>query len=406
MKNKFFTYENKLLSVMSLTFGLVFVDRMAILFLSPFIIKDLGLNNTQIGMLASGLALTWALSGYFTTAWAEAKNKKKIVFVLAIVLFSVSSVLSGLATTFTILLLTRIFMGLFEGPVLPLIQSFMAKESSKNRLGFNMGFLQSFGSTLFGFVIAPLLLVFLAEKFGWRTTFFIVGIPGLLFAFINWKVLRKSTVESHAIINEKSLSLKELWQYKNIRIAVYISCCMMTWMTLCLAFLPKFLTEVQQMSETQMGNTIGIMGLSSILSGIIIPTLSDKFGRKPIILIASILGIFYPLAILFMQNGVLQIPVMFIGYFFFGAMPIVFAAIPSETIPMHSTGKAIGMIVGAGEIVGGVIMPIVAGVFADKFGMTVPFILASTAAVIAVILSFSLIESRKTSTEHVPEAAI
>lgn len=406
MKNKFLTYENKLLAVMSLTFGLVFVDRMAILYLSPFIVKDLGLNNTQIGMLASGLALTWAVSGYVSTAWAEAKNKKKLVFVSAIVLFSVSSVLSGLATTFAILLLTRIFMGIFEGPVLPLIQSFMAKESSKNRLGFNMGFLQSFGSTLFGFVIAPLLLVFLAEKFGWRTTFYIVGIPGLLFALINWKVLRKSTVESHAKKEEKSLSLKELWQYKNIRISVYISCCMMTWMTCCLAFLPKFLTEIQLMTESQMGNTMGIMGLSSILSGIIIPTLSDKFGRKPIILLASILGILYPLAILFMQNGILQIPVMFIGYFFFGAMPIVFAAIPSETIPMHSTGKAIGMIVGAGEIVGGVLMPVIAGVLADKFGMSMPFILAAVAAVVSVVLSFSLIESRKTSSETVIEAVI
>lgn len=87
MKNKFLTYENKLLAVMSLTFGLVFVDRMAILYLSPFIVKDLGLNNTQIGMLASGLALTWAVSGYVSTAWAEAKNKKKLVFVSAIVLF-------------------------------------------------------------------------------------------------------------------------------------------------------------------------------------------------------------------------------------------------------------------------------------------------------------------------------
>lgn len=392
--NKLLSYENKLLALMSITFGLVFMDRMAVAYLSPFIIKDLSLNNTQIGLLVSGLSFTWAFSGYFLTAWSEANNKKKIVFVLSVIIFSLCSISSGLAASFGVLLLTRLLMGLSEGPTLPLIQSFIAKESSKGRLGFNMGFLQSFGSTLFGFLIAPILLVALAENLGWRSTFFIVGIPGLILAFINWNFVKNSTAESSQTQEDKGLSFGEIMQFKNIKVAVLLSCCLMVWMNCCVAFLPKFIVEVQGLPESEVGKILGLMGLSSLFSGIIVPTLSDKFGRKPLVIIFCFIGIFYPLAIIFLQHSYLQLPAMFITYSIFGTVPVVFSAIPSETLPINSTGKGIGFIAGAGEFVGGVLGPVIAGILADKYGMEMPFYVAAIAATIAFLASFSFTETK------------
>lgn len=394
MKN-LFTYENKLLVLMSVTFGFVFFDRMAVAFLSPFIVKDLGINNTQIGLLLSGLSVTWALSGYFLTAWAEANDKKKIVFVVSVILFSLCSISSAMATTFGILLITRLLMGLFEGPTLPLIQSFIAKETTPGRLGFNMGFLQSFGSTLFGFLLAPIILVALAENFGWRAAFFIAGIPGLILAFVNWQFVKKTTAESHTTAEDKGLTIKEIFQFKNIRVATLISCCLLIWVNACVAFLPKFIVEIQHLPEGDVGKIMGLMGVSSLFSGIIVPTLSDKYGRKPLIIIFTIIGIFYPLSIIYLQQSALQIPAMFLTYFMFGVFPVVLSAIPSETVPAHSTGKAIGIVAGVGEIAGGVIAPVVAGVLADKYGMQMPFLLASAAAVVALIASFSFVEMKK-----------
>jgi MFS family permease len=116
-------------------------------------------------------------------------------------------------------------------------------------------------------------------------------------------------------------------------------------------------------------------------------------------MIFAFVGVFYPMAILFMQNSGLQIPSMFIAYFFFGTFPIVLSAIPSEIIPMHSTGKAIGMLGGAGEIVGGMIAPLVAGILADKYGISIPFYIAGFAALVAGIASFMMIETKvKTNT--------
>ncbi len=395
MKKNLFTYENGLLTLLSITFGLVFVDRFALVYLSPFIAKDLQLNNTQLGMLVSALGITWAISGYFTTAWAETQNKKKAVFIAAVILFSVASIVSGFATGFVMLLLSRLLMGFFEGPTLPLVQSFIAKESSPNRAGLNMGILQSFGSTLFGFLIAPILLVTLATQYGWRSTFFLAGAPGLVMAFLCWKFIKPSTAENEIKTQKDSLSFTQLLEYKNIRIAVIMAGLFMTWLNSCMTFMPKYFTEIQGFTEESMGKTMGLMGVASLIAGVLVTALSDRFGRTPIVKIFVTIGLLFPLAIVFLKGSGLQIPVMFIGYFMFGTFPIVLGTIAAETVPMSSVGKTIGLIAGSGEIFGGVVMPFVCGILADKWGLEMPFYVSTIAALLALIVSFSLIETQK-----------
>jgi predicted MFS family arabinose efflux permease len=392
---KLLNYENGLLALLSVTFGLVFIDRFALVYLSPFIAKDLKLSNTQLGLLVSALGISWALSGYFTTAWAEKNNKKKVVFIISVILFSVASVSSGLAIGFGMLLLSRLLMGFFEGPTLPIIQSFIAKESSPNRAGLNMGILQSFGSTLFGFLIAPILLVALATQYGWRSTFFFAGIPGLLMAFLCWRFLKPSTAESKQSIEDKSLSFAKLLKFKNIKISIILSCLFLTWLNASLTFMPKYFTEYQGFTGEIMGKTMGLMGVASLIAGVFVTALSDRFGRKSMANLFIFIGIFFPLAIVFLKGSEWQIPIMFLGYFMFGTFPIVLGTIPSETVPSHSTGKAIGLIAGAGELFGGVLMPFICGILADKFGLQAPFYVSALAAILALIVSFSLIETKK-----------
>ena len=400
MKNRLFTYENGLLALLSVSFGLVFIDRFALVYLSPFIATDLNLNNAQLGLLVAALSTTWAISCYFTTAWAEVNNKKKSVFITAVILFSLASITSGLATGFVVLLLSRLLMGFFEGPTLPLIQSFIAKESSPNRAGLNMGILQSFGSTLFGFLIAPILLVALATQYGWRSTFFVAGLPGLLMAFLCWKFIRPSTAESHVDTVHESLSFSELLQFKNMRVAIIMGCLFMTWLNSCMTFMPKYFTEIQGFTEGEMGKTMGLMGVASLIAGVLVTALSDRFGRTPIVKIFVTIGIAFSLAIVFLKGSGLQIPVMFVSYFMFGAFPIVLGTIPAETVPMHSTGKAIGLLTGIAEVFGGVIMPFVCGILADNFGLDAPFYVATSAAVLTLIVSFSLIETKRRMSDN------
>ena len=103
-------YETTLLVVLGLMFGIVFFDRNAMAFLGPFVARDLQLNSTQVGMLGSALSLTWALSCLLIGALSDATGKRKSILVAAIVVFSLSSMLSGLAATFSVLLVSRLLM--------------------------------------------------------------------------------------------------------------------------------------------------------------------------------------------------------------------------------------------------------------------------------------------------------
>ncbi len=103
----FWTYENKLLLILALSFGFAFFDRNAVSYLAPFIVGDLGINNTQVGLLGSVLALSWALSGLVIGRWSDAAGVRKPFLVAILLVFSACSILSGLATSFYMPLAAR-----------------------------------------------------------------------------------------------------------------------------------------------------------------------------------------------------------------------------------------------------------------------------------------------------------
>jgi MFS family permease len=164
MKAKYaWSYETRMMVVLGLTFGFVFFDRNAMSYLAPFVAADLHLTNTQIGLLSSALSLTWALSGYAIGALSDATGRRKSILIVAVIVFSLCSIGSGLALSFTALLASRLLMGLSEGGILPISQSLVAMESSDKRRGLNMGVMQNFGSNLLGSFAAPLVLVAIAN---------------------------------------------------------------------------------------------------------------------------------------------------------------------------------------------------------------------------------------------------
>lgn len=384
MKKSLFSYENGIVLLMALTFGCLFFDRLALNFLMPYVSKDLNLNNTQIGLLAGGLSLTWAFSSFFSTAWAEANNKKKIVFIVAVFVFSVCSFGSGLATSFITLLLARLMMGFAEGPVIPLAQNFVERESSPNRIGLNAGILQAFGSALFGSILAPVVLVQIAENMGWRNAFYIAGLPGLILGVLAWFYLKQSTTESIVKHQKTGLNISELLQYNNIKWGIPAACCVFGWWFATLPFISNYFVNVQGMSADEMGKTMGLLGVSGLVSSIMVPALSDKIGRKKVLLIFCSVGIFYPVAVYFLSDGI-QLLAMFITYFMMGAIPLVAAVIPSEAVPVGLKAKAIGLITGVGEIVGGVAIPAIAGVFSDTIDPSAFLWVAAVLAFLSVI---------------------
>lgn len=210
---------------------------MALSLLVPFFDKELGLNNTQIGLLSSMLALAWAISGYSMGTLSDKTDKRKQYLIATVVIFSVCSFVSGLVTSFAFLLTARVMIGLAEGPVLPLAQSIMVDASSEKRRGFNIGFMEGLVGNIFA-MLAPIALVALAAKYGWRSTFFIAGIPGLILAALGLFYIKEPKIIT-VKENKTKTAVSFLLKHRNIWISVLLSSCIMTWLFAQIIFMPR-----------------------------------------------------------------------------------------------------------------------------------------------------------------------
>ena len=54
-------YELRVVLLLGLAYGFAYFDRMALTFVSPFVIADLGLSNFEVSALGAGLSATWAI---------------------------------------------------------------------------------------------------------------------------------------------------------------------------------------------------------------------------------------------------------------------------------------------------------------------------------------------------------
>ncbi len=391
-------YEQRLIWVLGLTFGFLFFDRNASSFLMPFIAKDLGFTYQQVGLIASALSFTWAVSAFLGGVLSDHTGRRKPVLLASAIAFSLCSFLSGLAGSFAALFAARFLMGLVEGPFMPVCQSLVAQESAHGKRGHNMGVLQNFGSNLLGSFAAPLVLVSIAQHSSWRTAFFLAGVPGLVMAVLIARYVhepeRKAQPAARGARARDVMSYLSLLRYRNMLLCVLMSVFMVAWMVLGWAFLPLFYLKARQLSADEMKVLMSLLGLSAAFFSFIVPGLSDRLGRRPVVVVFNLIGVVVPLAALYFHGSLYLLgALIFLGWAASGTFPLFMATIPSETIPARYVATAVGLAVGIGEILGGVSAPAVAGSAADRYGLRAPLLIQTGCALAGALLALALKET-------------
>jgi MFS family permease len=347
--------------------------------------------------VASALSFTWAIAGFLGGAYSDRTGNRKAMLLTTVVAFSLCSFVSGLAGSFLALLLARLLMGLAEGPILPISQSLVAFESADARRGHNMGVMHNFGSNLLGSFMAPLVLVAIAGTYSWRVAFFIAGIPGLVMALLIAKYVRapvRPALQPRAPQPGGGVRYGEMLRYRNLWLCMLMSIVMVAWMVLGWAFLPLFYVKVKQLSAGQMSVLMSVLGLSAAFFSFIVPGLSDRFGRRPVIVAFNLVGLLVPLAALYFEGSLYVLgALIFIGWSASGTFPLFMGTIPSETIPARYVATSLGMVMGLGEILGGVSGPWVAGWAADQYGLLAPIMIEAGCAIVGTLLALFLRET-------------
>jgi predicted MFS family arabinose efflux permease len=297
------------------------------------------------------------------------------------------------------LLIIRMLMGVFEGPVLPIAQSMMAVESSESRRGFNMGLLQSSSTSLLASVLGPIFIVALANAFGWRNTFFYTIIPGIILFIWIWKSVKEPQKLANETVaaetSKEKVRLIDMLKNKNILISIILSSFYIAWYIELYTFSPLYLTSIKQVSPSAMSFIFSALGLGGVLWGFGVPAISDRFGRKPVMIIFSFISALAPLGFIVLDGSSLWLLALvgFIGNVGVGAMVLYMSTIPSESISPKYVATAIGLIVAVGELIGGVLGSTLAGMAGDKFGLAATLWISFGCAVIAALLSFFYYET-------------
>ncbi len=363
-------YQWLLIGLLSANFGVVFFDRNAFSFLAPFLQPDLKLSNTQIGLIGAAFSFAWAIAGLAMGSISDRFGRRKTILVVATLVFSLASVLSGMASTFVMLMGARMMMGIAEGGIMPITQTLIAAEVPPERRGLAHGITQNFGANLIANFLGPIIIVAVANEVGWRNAFYLVALPGFLMGLLIAIFVR----EPHELDNRPKPTFAqamELLRDRTMLACVLVSTLLVAYLLVFSLFLPLYLVQVKGIATQQMSWIMSSFGLASIAIAFIVPGLSDRIGRRPVAVVASLLGVFIPIGTLFITGDSLwpYYLAFAAGAAISGVFPLAMATVPSEIVPPGLTATALSLTMGISEIIGGVFAPSIAGKVADLHGL-------------------------------------
>ena len=180
-----------------------YIDRTAFALLWPEMGKDLGMDNSDYAIMLNVFMATYAI-GKFLSGKLYDTIGTRFGFVVSIVVWSLASAFHAFARGLISLSIVRGLLGLgeagnWQGAVKSNGEWFPVKERAIAQGIFNSG-------ASIGNVIAPFVIVFLYARFGWKTTYIILGAVGLLWV-IPWLFLNKSTPEKHPWVTQEERDL-------------------------------------------------------------------------------------------------------------------------------------------------------------------------------------------------------
>ena len=291
-------YRKYALGILLIGYIINFVDRSILSLLLEPIKLELALTDSQLGFLGGlAFAVFYTFMGIPIAALADRRSRVKILAV-SMVIWSAMTAICGLANNFLTLLLARIGVGVGEAGASPpshsLISDYFPIETRATALS-----IYALGIPL-GTMIGSFVGGWGADTVGWRYTFFLVGIPGIIFAFIVWFTLRepprgmsdiKLNSPSAPPVNTAppppppvSTVLKLLWSKTSFRhlafaagLHAFVSYGAGTWNA-------PFFIRIHEMSLTDIGSVLaliaGIGAIGTFFGGYISDKLSDRTNDK------------------------------------------------------------------------------------------------------------------------------
>jgi sugar phosphate permease len=368
-----------------------YMDRASLSIAAPGMIQELGLTRTQIGLLGSVFAWTYAVM-QLPAGWVIDRFGAKRAYALGMIWWSVATWLTGVVGSISALLVMRALLAVGEAPCWPTSAKITAAWFPAKERGFATGVWDS--SSKWGPALAPAMLVALMIAFGWRSLFHVTGAFGIAFALL-FLLLYRNPLDSKRLAKEElayieaggggrerslvSATIK--WRSLFARRSVWgmilgYFCTIWLW-NIFLVFLPLYLLDRFHISFAQLGVVAGIPWAGGALGEIAIGYLAKKIvdhqlaspiGAKRLLIACCAAGAAVcAVALPFTHSFNVTIALFTIGLAFVSAVVGSAWALAADIAP-SSMVASVSAIQNFGGYFGGAFSPVVAGYIVDHTG--------------------------------------
>ncbi|GEL04493.1 MFS transporter [Rummeliibacillus stabekisii] len=330
--------------------------------------KELHLTQTQSGLVISSFWLSSAMMTLIA-GWVSDKFGSRKVIVIAVFVVSLFSLMTGMAGSFLAILGIRFILGLGDGG-LPTGSGVAITEIYKREVRARAKSLL-LAAQLIGGVLALYLTGMIAETWGWRVMFYIVGGVGLVVTLLLFKFYNPPKVEvlvQDSTVKNK-LPIKELYKSKLLWTIVIMYFCSSIVHWGFASWLPSYLEQTRHLNLRDVGSLSMIPQAFGLLAALITGYLIDKTlagKEKIVILVGSILS---GICLYLMFNAEnIEMAITYQSLFSIGDSAIAMAVItiPLKYVSQHIIGSFMGMMYFAGGMAG-FIAPTVMGALIDLF---------------------------------------
>ena len=390
------------IAVFVLTFGLLLSDYMSRQVLSavfPFLKVEWSLTDTQLGSLTSIVALTVGLLAIPLSLLGDRWGRSKAIILMA-GLWSLATLGCALAASYDQMMLARFFIGLGEAAYGSVGLAVVLMVFSPTKRASLTGAFMAGGS--FGSVLGVFLGGILAVQLGWRWSFGLMAILGLVLValytvFVNDGRLARNqhpgnipatladgTVQQRAKLRALVSTPAVICAYVGSGLQLFMAGALFAW-------LPSYLNRSYHLRPDKAGiaaaGFILLMGVGMIVCGVITDRLTKKVAiRKWTAALVFTTISLVALGLGFAQGaGPLQIALIAVGAFFTGGTTGPAGAMVANLTPASIRATAFGTLTLANNLLGLAAGPLVVGAIADKVGLVDAMKFAPLVSVLAIV---------------------
>ncbi|KQL49799.1 MFS transporter [Brevibacillus choshinensis] len=382
-----------ILLLLFIGWNISYLDRMVISVALTSIGTDLQLEASSLGIVLSSFFAGYALM-QIPGGWLTDKYGSKRVMIVALVMWSLFTALTGVAWSLASLLVIRFLFGIGESGFPAASSKAIAEYFPKAERAKAQSAMLS--SNAFGAALAPLVAAPMMLWLGWRMMFVVIALIGFVLVAVYAVFLRKPAHKEEAQKKNsgRSMSMKDLLQTPTMwkLVVAWFGLDVVLWGFA--SWLPSYLLKVRHLDLLQAGFVASLPffagGVAMILGGWLV----DRYfvGReKNFVIMVEILGALF-LYLMFTTQA-LQTAVIYqiLSAFFLYAGFAGIWALPLKVLPTQVMGSATGMINFGGQVAG-FVSPMVMGFLISAFNGSydAAFWFLILSAVISIIACMTL----------------